>query len=152
VLFIPATKQVDRQLREFRALHRHIAVIVDEYGGTAGIVTIEDLLELIVGEIRDEHDVEEPEIEAVDASRYHVAGRLTLEQLSEKIGDDLTHDDVTTVGGLTYELFGRVPRPGQVVDYRSWRFRIDRVKGRRIERVFLERAPAAVGAEGGDAP
>src|SRR5262249_48067119 len=141
--------RVDTQLREFRATGRHIAVVADEFGGTAGLVTIDDLLELIVGEIHDEYDVEEPELERAEGDRYWAAGRLTLDQLSDAIGADLRHDDVTTVGGLAYELFGRVPRAGESVEYRAWRLVVERVRGRRVERVFLERTGVVVGAEDG---
>lgn len=147
--FIPATKRVDAQLREFQRSRRHLAIVADEFGGTAGLVTIEDLLELIVGEIRDEHDDEEPEVQHGDGGRYWVAGRVPLDQLSEIIGENLRHDDVATVGGLAYELFGRIPRAGESVDYRAWRLVVERVRGRRVERVFLERLPVAVGAEDG---
>jgi CBS domain containing-hemolysin-like protein len=147
--FIPASKRVDAQLRDFRAHRRHIAIVADEFGGTAGLVTIEDLLELIVGEIRDEYDVEEPEIQEQDGARFWVAGRLTLDQLSDYLGDDLRRDGVNTVGGLAYELFGRIPKPGEAVDFRSWHLVVERVRGRRVDRVFLERHDVAVGAEDG---
>lgn len=149
VAFIPSSKRVDAQLRDFRAARQHIAIVADEFGGTAGLVTIEDLLELIVGEINDEYDTDEPELAEEDGLRYWAAGRLTLDLLSERIGEDLRHEDVATVGGLAYELFGRVPRAGESVEYRSWRIVVERVRGRRIERVFLERLPVAVGAEDG---
>ncbi len=148
-VFIPATKRVDVQLRDFRASRRHIAIVADEFGGTAGLVTIEDILELIVGEIHDEYDTDEPELEEEEGCRYWVAGRMTLEQLSERIGDDLRHEDVATVGGLAYELLGRVPKAGETVEYRSWRLVIERVRGRRVERVFLERLPVAAGSGDG---
>jgi len=147
--FIPASKRADVQLRDFRVGGGQLAIVADEFGGTAGLVTIEDLLELIVGEIQDERDTDEPEILQEDGMRYWVAGRLSLDMLSDAIGDDLRHDEVTTVSGLAYELFGRVPRAGESVDYRSWHLVIDRVRGRRIERVFLERQGVAVGAEDG---
>jgi CBS domain containing-hemolysin-like protein len=149
VAFIPASKRVDAQLRDFRASRRHIAIVADEFGGTAGLVTIEDLLELIVGEIHDEYDVDEPDVEEEAGRRYWVSGRLTLEQLSDRVGTDLRHDDVATVGGLAYELFGRVPKTGESAEYRSWRFMVERVRGRRVERVFLERLPVSVGVEDG---
>lgn len=145
--FIPASKRVDVQLRDFRAHRRHIAIVADEFGGTAGLVTIEDLLELIVGEIRDEYDTEEPEIEMQGERSYRVSGRLSLDQVSEVVGEDLRHDDVTTVGGLAYELFGRVPQNGETVAYRDWRLKVEKVWRRRVERVLLEHAPASVGAE-----
>jgi putative hemolysin len=143
---IPLSKRVDAQLREFRVGHRHLAVVIDEFGGTAGIVTIEDLLELIVGDIQDEHDTETPELEVGDSGRFWAAGRMSLDDLSEKLGADLRHDEVATVGGLAYELFGRVPKPGEAVSYRSWRLRVENVRGRRVERVQLERIPAPIGA------
>lgn len=146
--FIPASKRVDAQLRDFRANRRHIAIVADEFGGTAGLVTIEDLLELIVGEIRDEYDVEEPEVEAAHGERsFRVSGRLSLDQVSEIIGEDLTHDDVTTLGGLAYELFGRIPQNGETVGYRDWRLKVERVRRKRVERVLLEHVPASVGVE-----
>jgi CBS domain containing-hemolysin-like protein len=148
-LFIPANKRVDAQLRDFRTGRSHIAIVVDEFGGTAGLVTIEDLLEVIVGEIQDERDTEEPEIEQEDGVRYWVAGRLSLDLLSDAVGEDLRHDDVATVGGLAYELFGRVPRAGEDVNYKSWHLVVERVRGRRVERVYLERQGVGVGTEDG---
>jgi CBS domain containing-hemolysin-like protein len=148
--FVPPTKRVDAQLRDFRATRGHIAIVADEFGGTAGLVTIEDLLELIVGEIHDERDDDEPVITQEHGNRYWVAGRLSLDQLSAAVGDDLRHDEVTTIAGLAYELFGRVPRAGESVDFRSWRLVVDRVRGRRIERVFLERLGVPVGAQDGE--
>ncbi len=138
--FIPASKAVDTQLRDFRASGLHIAIVADEFGGTAGLVTIEDLLELIVGEINDEHDTGEPEVESEPGDRFWLAGRVSLDQLSELTGAELRHDDVATVGGLAYELFGRVPRAGESVEWRGWRFVMERVRRRRVERVFVERA------------
>jgi CBS domain containing-hemolysin-like protein len=145
--FIPASKLVDAQLRDFRASGLHIAIVADEFGGTAGLVTIEDLLELIVGEINDEHDTDEPEVESEPGDRWWLAGRLSLDQVSELIGDDLVHDDVSTVGGLAYELFGRVPRAGEKIEWRGWRLVMERVRRRRVERVYMERVPAAFIAE-----
>jgi putative hemolysin len=137
--FIPAAKHVDRQLREFKASHRHIAIVVDEYGGTAGLVTLEDALELIVGEIRDENDVEEPDIEREDDDKFWVSARVTLEDLSEITGQDFTHEEVQTVGGLVYELVGRVPRAGESLTVGNFKMVVERVIRRRVERVYFER-------------
>jgi CBS domain containing-hemolysin-like protein len=137
--FIPAAKHVDRQLREFKASHRHIAIVVDEYGGTAGLVTLEDALELIVGEIRDENDVEEPDVEREDDDKFWVSARVTLDELSELTGQDFTHEDVQTVGGLVYELVGSVPRAGASLTVGNFKIVVERVVRRRVERVYLER-------------
>jgi putative hemolysin len=137
--FIPAAKHVDRQLREFKASHRHIAIVVDEYGGTAGLVTLEDALELIVGEIRDENDVAEPDIEREADDKFWVSARVTLEDLSEITGQDFTREDVQTVGGLVYELVGSVPRAGASLTVGTFKLVVERVVRRRVERVYLER-------------
>ena len=141
--FIPGTKTIDQQLRDFKSSRTHIAIVVDEYGGTAGLVTIEDILEEIVGEIRDEYDVEEPDVESENGRCYWVSGRLTLGELSEVLGESFASDDVTTVGGLVYERLGRVPRSGESLTMRGWRVVVERVRRRRIERVYFERADDA---------
>jgi putative hemolysin len=145
--FIPATKTIDQQLRDFKAQRTHIAVVIDEYGGTAGIVTIEDVLEEIVGEIRDEYDVEEPPVEQEGNTRYWVSGRLSLSDLSELLAHDFQRDDLTTVAGLLYDAFGRVPRAGESTAIDGFKVVAERVRRRRIERVFFERS-----ATGDDAP
>ncbi len=137
--FIPAAKTVDDQLREFKASHRHIAIVVDEYGGTAGLVTLEDALELIVGEIRDENDVEEPDIQREDDDKFWVSARVSLEDLSELTGQDFTHEDVQTVGGLVYELVGSVPKNGESMIVGNFKVVVERVVRRRVERLYLER-------------
>ena len=145
--FIPSAKNVDAQLREFKASHRHIAIVVDEYGGTAGLVTLEDALEMIVGEIRDENDVEEPDVEREDDDKFWVSARVTLEDLSEITGQDFTREDVKTVGGLVYELVGSVPHAGESLVVGHFKLVVERVVRRRVERVYLERMhPVAEGA------
>ncbi len=139
--FIPGTKSIDRQLREFRKSGTHMAIVVDEFGGTAGLVTIEDVLEEIVGEIRDERDVEEPDIEQEGADRFWVLGRVPLGELSHALGTPLECDDVTTVGGLVYDAFGRVPRAGDSTMIGEFKVVVERVRRRRIERVYFERQP-----------
>jgi putative hemolysin len=141
-VFIPASKRIADLLREFRQTGRHIAIVADEYGGTAGLVTIEDVLEELVGEIRDEYDDEERLVENEDDTRYWVSGRLTLDDLSSALGHDFTRDDVSTVGGLVLELLGRVPRAGEALTVGPFRVIVERVIRRKIQRVFLERMPA----------
>ena len=145
-VFIPATKTIDAQLRDFQSSRTHIAIVVDEYGGTAGLVTIEDILEEIVGEIKDEYDVEEPAIEREAGRRFWVSGKLTLDELSDTLGHDFRHDQVTTVGGLLYELLGRVPRAGEQLTIGPYRVIVERMSRRRVQRVFFERQEAAVRA------
>lgn len=137
--FIPTSKPIDQQLRDFKASHSHIAIVSDEFGGTAGLVTIEDVLEEIVGEIHDEYDVEEPEVEQEEGRRFWVSGRVPLSELSELLAQDFEREDLETVGGLVYELFGRVPRAGESVHVGSYRLVVERVRRRRVERVYFER-------------
>ncbi len=117
--FIPVSKRIDAQLREFQSSRTHIAIVSDEYGGTAGLITIEDILEEIVGEIRDEYDVEEPPIEQQGADRFWVSGTVPIDELAERLETDFGVEDVTTVGGLVYALF----RPRSSVRRVGWRIR-----------------------------
>ncbi|MBL8958257.1 MAG: HlyC/CorC family transporter [Gemmatimonadetes bacterium] len=138
-VFIPAAKSADAQLRDFQASRSHIAIVADEFGGTAGLITIEDVLEEIVGEIRDEYDEDEPRVEVEDDWRFWVSGRLTLDELSELVREDLRHEQVETIAGLVYEVLGRVPKAGEELQVKSFRVVVERVVRRRIERVYLER-------------
>jgi CBS domain containing-hemolysin-like protein len=110
--YVPESKHVDELLREMQAARTHMAIVVDEYGGTAGLVTIEDILEEIVGEITDEYDVERPPVERLDEGRIRVSARLPVEDLGELFGVDLDTDEVETVAGLMAQALGRVPIPG----------------------------------------
>ena len=138
-VFIPASKRIAHLLKEFRQTRRHIAIVADEYGGTAGLVTIEDILEELVGEIRDEYDDEERLVESEEDVRFWVTGRLTLDDLSAALGYDFARDDVSTVGGLVMELLGRVPRAGESLTVGPFKVIVERVVRRKIERVYLER-------------
>ncbi len=143
--YIPGTNTVDAQLRQFMAGQQHMAIVVDEYGGTAGLVTLEDALELIVGEIRDEHDEEEPDIVRESDDRFWLSARVSLSELSDLTGQLFTREDVQTVGGLVYELFGRVPRNGETLEIGRFRLVVERVRRRRVERVYLERVRERAG-------
>lgn len=142
--FVPETKTLDSLLRDFQRGPSHLAVVVDEFGGTAGIITLEDVLEEIVGEIRDEHDAgEAPQIRE-EGGKYWVDGRVSLGDLSAALGSSVTHPDVSTVSGLIYSTLGRVPRPGDEVKVDGFRVVVERVDRRRVTRVLFERAePAA---------
>jgi len=141
--FIPATKTIDQQLRDFKSQRTHIAIVIDEFGGTAGLVTIEDVLEEIVGDIRDEYDEEEQEIVQEGNERFWVSGKVSLFDLSEVIGVEFQREDVATVGGMVYDAFGRVPKAGEATTVAGFRVVVERVRRRRIERVYFERVPPA---------
>jgi CBS domain containing-hemolysin-like protein len=138
-LFVPEQKKVPELLREMQAQRIHIAIVVDEYGGTAGLVTIEDLLEEIVGEIVDEYDREEELIEQIDENRLRVDARVPIDEVNEALGVQLPEDEWDTVGGLVFGLTGRVPRPGERLRYDSVEFVTERVSGRRIQKVLITR-------------
>ena len=137
---VPETKTLDAQLRDFQRGPSHLAVVVDEFGGTAGIVTLEDVLEEIVGEIRDEYDTgEQPEIAAQGPGVWLVDGRALLEAVSEAVGAPIVHEEVSTIGGLVYTVLGRVPVAGERVELQGLRATVEQVVRRRIRRLKLER-------------
>ena len=137
-LFVPETKTLDSQLRDFQRGPAHLAIVVDEFGGTSGLITLEDILEEIVGEIRDEHDVEAPAAIRRDGSRFVVDGRASLNDLSQALGRSFEHPDISTVGGLIYSVLGRVPRAGEELVLDGFRVVVERVDRRRVTRVSFE--------------
>jgi CBS domain containing-hemolysin-like protein len=141
--FIPESKPVDELLKEMQAERGHIAVVVDEYGGTAGLVTLEDLVEEVVGEITDEYDREAPPVEALPDGSLRVTARLPVEDLEERYGVSLPHEDVDTVGGLMASLLGRVPIPGATITVNGLVLVAESAKGRRnrIGTVLVCRVP-----------
>ncbi|TMK81849.1 MAG: HlyC/CorC family transporter [Actinobacteria bacterium] len=146
--FVPDSKKVSDLLREMQQRRVHIAIVLDEYGSTAGLVTIEDLLEEIVGEIADEYDREEPEIETVDPDTFRVAGRMSIDDLNELLEADLPHDEWDTVGGLMYGLLGAVPTQGETVSFENLTFTAEKVQGRRIAKVLIVRTPVGQSENG----
>ena len=142
--FIPESKAADELLREMQARQIHLAIVVDEYGGTAGLITIEDILEEIVGEIADEFDDEEAPFEWLTENRARVLARLHIEDLAAELGiefDESDLDDVDTVGGLLAKHLGRVPIPGSEIELQGFKFIAERPMGRRrrIGSVLIER-------------
>jgi CBS domain containing-hemolysin-like protein len=129
--FIPDSKPVDELLREMQTKQVHVAVVIDEYGGTAGLVTIEDILEEIVGEIADEYDREAPRVESLDDGSVRVNVRLPIDDLEELFGVRFELEDVETVGGLLANELGRVPIPGAKVEVQGLTFLAEGAKGRR---------------------
>jgi CBS domain containing-hemolysin-like protein len=141
VLYVPESKPVDALLSEMQASRQHIAVVVDEYGGTAGLVTIEDLLEEIVGEITDEYDAEQVETETLDDGSVRVSSRFPIDDLDELFGFDVEDEDVDSVLGLMAKHLGRVPIPGSHVEAHGLRLFAEAATGRRnkIESVLISR-------------
>jgi CBS domain containing-hemolysin-like protein len=148
-LFVPESKPVDELLREMQTRRTHIAIVIDEYGGTAGLVTIEDILEEIVGEITDEYDVELPPIEWLDEETARVTARMSVEDLGELFDVELPNGDVETVGGLLARELGRVPIPGAAALVAGLRLTAESAGGRRnrIDTVLVHHdGPVAAGA------
>ncbi|MDO9088239.1 MAG: hemolysin family protein [Anaerolineaceae bacterium] len=138
--FIPESKNVDELLREMQAQGVHMAVVVDEYGGTAGLVTLEDIVEEIVGEIRDEYDQgEELEFQQVSSDEVIFSGRIDLDDVYDILGVDLTEDMADTLGGYIYGQIGRVPVGGEQIKVDGWLLTVSQVSGRRIRQVLAKR-------------
>ena len=139
--FVPEQKKVAELLREMQDQRVHMAIVVDEYGGTAGLVTIEDLIEEIVGEIVDEYDQEEPLVEPIDDVTIRVDAKMPIDEVNELLGAELPDEEWDTVGGLVFGLTGRVPVPGERVKFDSLEFMTERVSGRRIQKVVIKKLP-----------
>ena len=149
--FVPETKRVTELLREMQRGQFHLAMVVDEYGGTAGLVTLEDLIEELVGEIVDEFDVEEPPVEELPGGDMRVNARMPVDEVNELLDPELpTGGDWDSVGGLVLNLLGHVPTEGESVDVDGHRLVAERVQGRRIGRVRISKTPTP--AEASPAP
>jgi putative hemolysin len=148
--FVPETKRVSELMREMQRDKFHQAIVVDEYGGTSGLVTLEDLIEELVGEIEDEYDVEEAPVEQLPNGDVRVTARMAIDQVNELVGGDLPEGDWDTVGGLVYSLLGHVPTEGESVDSDGHRLTAERVQGRRIGRVRISKAEVAEAEPAGE--
>ena len=144
--FVPDTKRTAELLREMQGGRSHLVMVIDEFGGTAGLVTLEDLLEEMVGEITDEFDVEHSLVEDLGSGAFRVSGRVPLTELSEVLDSDLPSGRWSTVGGLIFTLLGRVPQEGESLDVNGHRFVVERVQRRRIARVLVTEIVAEAGA------
>lgn len=144
-VFIPESKRLNVLLREFRASRNHIAIVVDEYGGVAGLVTIEDVLEQIVGDIEDEFDYDEDEdnILKLDSSAFRVKAQTEIGDFNLALGASFADDEFDTVGGLVTHAFGRVPKRGEAVEINGLRFQVLRADSRRVHSLRVERLPQA---------
>ena len=148
--FVPESKRIDELLADMRANRVHLAIVVDEYGGTAGIVTIEDMLEEIVGEIEDEYDREEPTIEKVDDTEVIVDARVSIDDLNELLGLHIEGEDFDTVGGFVYHELGRIPLAGDEVQSDVLRLKVLSVLGRRIKKIRVKKELPPPSSNGND--
>jgi len=142
-VFVPESKRLNVLLREFRANRNHMAVVVDEYGGVAGLVTIEDVLEQIVGEIEDEYDFDESEDNIVreQSGHYRVKAQTEIADFNRVFGTDLPDTDFDTVGGLILHRFGRLPKRGEATTLGGLRFQVLRADSRRLYVLQVQRLP-----------
>ena len=131
-------KKIDDLLREFQSEKIHMAIVVDEYGGTSGLVTLEDIIEEIVGEIQDEYDSDQPLHKRISENVFVVDGSMPLEEINEELNLDLpTEEGVETIGGFLFGLFGSVPKEKEIAKYNGYEFIIEKIVERRIKQVRI---------------
>ncbi len=136
--FAPETKNVKDLLLEFQSKKVHLAIVIDEYGGTSGLITLEDILEEIVGEIEDEYDTPKQEdIKILEDSSCLVSGRTSLEDLREELGIDLNSQYVETIGGYLIESLGRIPKEGEIIKLKDYKFQIKKADEKHIESILI---------------
>ncbi len=143
-VFIPESKRLNVLLREFRTSRNHMAIVIDEYTGVAGLVTIEDVIEEIIGEIEDEHDFEEDEtnINTHDNDRYTVKALTTTDEFNEYFETDIDHDEYETVGGLVINAFGHLPKRGETIEQMGFNIKVLRADKRRVHLLLFTRLNA----------
>ena len=143
VVFVPESKHLNVLLREFRANRNHMAIVVDEYGGVAGLVTIEDVLEQIVGEIEDEYDLDETEDNVLQesANRWRVKAQSEISAFNEALGTEFSDEEFDTVGGLVLQRFGRLPKRGESITLEGLRFTVLRADSRRLHLLSVQKLP-----------
>ena len=151
--FVPETKNIDSLFFELQTTKQHIAILIDEYGGFSGIVTMEDIIEEVMGDIDDEYDEEEPEIQKVADDTYIVDGSMDLDDIDEELGIDLESENSETIGGFIIDILGEIPDEndtGREIEYENCRFRIDSVRDRRIEKITITILPVSENEENDD--
>ena len=143
VMFIPESKLISDLLKEFQEMNRHMGIVVDEYGGTAGLITLEDILEEIVGEIQDEYDNEDKEIIKISSDKYIVLGKVDIDSLNELLGEEFNNDDddYDTIGGFIFHQSGNIPEKGYNFDFNNYNFKVVEVKNNRISKVMVTKIP-----------
>ena len=148
VRFVPENKLVHQLMREMQAGKFHLAIVADEYGDISGLISLEDCLEELVGEIVDEYDTEEAEVERLPNGDYMVSGGISIDELNDLLGGRLPSDDWDTLGGLIFNTLGHVPAAGDEVQFDGWRFTAEEVEGRRVRRVHIRLVPVDELADG----
>lgn len=144
--FVPRNKKAIELLRELKAEKTHLAIVTDEYGGTAGIITIEDILEEIVGEIMDEHDRDQPLLSVIDQDSILVDARLEIEKLEEHFGIELPGGEFESVGGFIIHILGKIPRRGEKIFFRDLEMIIKSADDRKIDSILISRKPPSQSA------
>jgi putative hemolysin len=136
--FVPEYKRIDELMREFQSKRIHMAIVVDEYGGTAGLVTLEDIMEEVFGEILDEYDKEALLVKKLDSGSFILDARLPIDDLNALLGTDFADDDFESLGGMVYQLMGKIPRPNDRTEYSGYSFTVEQVRAQRILYVRVE--------------
>ncbi|MBN2608166.1 MAG: HlyC/CorC family transporter [Candidatus Fermentibacteraceae bacterium] len=136
--FVPEYKRIDELMREFQSKRIHMAIVVDEYGGTAGLVTLEDIMEEVFGEILDEYDKEALLVKKLDSGSFILDARLPIDDLNSLLGTDFADDDFESLGGMVYQLMGKIPRPNERTEYSGYSFTVEQVRAQRILYVRVE--------------
>jgi magnesium and cobalt transporter len=152
-VFVPESKRLNVLLKEFRSTRNHMAIVVDEYSGIAGLVTIEDVIEQIVGDIEDEYDFDETESNIIPErqGRYRVKALTEITDFNEALGCELSDDEYDTIGGLVVSRFGHLPKRGESIQHAGLRFQVIRADSRRIHSLLVERLPDPLSLLPGDA-
>jgi CBS domain containing-hemolysin-like protein len=136
--FVPEYKRIDELMREFQSKRIHMAIVVDEYGGTAGLVTLEDIMEEVFGEILDEYDKEALLVKKLEGDSYILDARLPIDDLNSLLGTDFADDDFESLGGMVYQLMGKIPRPNERTEFSGYSFTVEQVRAQRILYVRVE--------------
>ena len=134
---VPKTKMIKEMLEEFRKVKRHMAIVLDEYGSVSGLVTLEDIIEELVGEIDSEMRMDEQPLTEISENQYRISGAYNLAEFNEFFKSELPEEDYDTVGGLVFGLFGRIPRSGESTTMDHFKFRVEKMKGSRILNLHL---------------
>ncbi|MCK4795822.1 MAG: HlyC/CorC family transporter [Spirochaetes bacterium] len=137
-LFIPESKMINDLLVELREKKNHLAIVVDEYGGMSGIVCLEDIIEKIVGEIQDEFDDEVEDVIQLEENTFLINARITIEELNEKLGTDFHEEEIDTLGGLIFMIFGKIPIKNEKIKYNNYIFTVEAISGRTIKTIKMQ--------------